>query len=191
MNKQTEYIRKIKRFEHYHRLFAETKTAFYYVNSKGFIEKYLRANITPHGTSSKYFERVPAFLYCKTKGVDEPVLCSYVGGKRVIIKNLVAKTFCRYWKDGMKITHIDEDPSNCNYVNLNISAPNIPSYLLKHTYAIEAIVDGHKRRFSSTKDAADALGISQTHIRYILTGRVKRPGIKSGETLEIKFVKHE
>jgi DNA-binding CsgD family transcriptional regulator len=173
-------------WEHYRRLFKETKYCLYYINSRGYVEKYFKRDLTEGGPLSSFFYRVPMKLYQrKTKGKNEEYVSVIIDHVRYPMKKLVAMTFSRIWEPGSKIYHRNKKNTNCNFKNLLIIPPGKK---FDHTHKgkqIAVLINKRWVPFQSLKEAADELGVSLSSFRRHINNKNKN--LRKSQIKKIKF----
>jgi len=103
-------------YEHHRRLFLETETTIYYINSLGFFEKYEKPNDDKEDINEKNL--------IKLKGSYDYVRKIYkinIHKTTYNVKHEILKYFSRQWRESTQrlITiHKDHDFRNCNIENL-------------------------------------------------------------------------
>jgi hypothetical protein len=178
-------------WEHYRRLFATTKFCLYYINSRGYVEKYLKKNIQDVGPLSSFFERVPMKLYIrKKKNKQEEYLAVIINHRRYPVKKLVAMTFSRIWLPGSKIYHRNKNIMNCGFKNLLIVPPGTK---FNHTHRgkrIQVLINKRWINFNSLKEAAEELNVSVSSFRRHIKGQIKIKNKGSMPKLKFKYVEN-
>lgn len=173
-------------WEHYRRLFKSTKYCLYYINSRGYVEKYFKKDLTEGGPLSSYFYRVPMKLYKRsTKGKHEEYQSVIIDHVRYPMKKLVAMTFSRIWVPGSKIYHRNKKLTNCSFKNLLIITPDMK---FNHTHRgkkIAVLVNKRWVVFQSLKEAADELNVSLSSFRRHINK--KNQGKRKTQIGTIKF----
>lgn len=176
-------------FEHYRRLFYETRDMLFYINSLGYIERYKKINFTQHGTSAKFFERVSSRVYeRKDSHKKEIYLTSVVNHKRFAIKRLVAQNFSSQWEKGSKIYHKDGNIKNCNIENLLIYSHRYQPPTAKRGKAIAIKIDGKWKKFKMIKEAAEYMNVSLASLKRHIAGNITHPEFSVIEKLEFYFI---
>lgn len=164
-DEELEYHR-LNEWEHYHRFFKETKQFYYYVHSRGYVEKYPKNLYQPNGPLSWEFRKVNSLIYKrKTKRKHEEYLSVIVDHKRYPIKMLVASTFSRIWKPGSRIMHINGDITDCSFTNLVIVPPGSSQKTTHKGKQILVLVGKKWVKYDSFKDAAVDLNVSLSSFR--------------------------
>jgi len=176
-------------WEHYRRLFKETKYCLYYINSRGYVEKYFKRDLTEGGPLSSYFSRVPMKLYQrKTKGKNEEYLSVIIDHVRYPMKKLVAMTFSRIWQPGSKIYHRNKKVTVCNFKNLLIVPPGSN---FKHTHKgkkIAVLINKRWVIFQSLKEAAEEMNVSLSSFRRHIHSQKKRVRKTNIATIKFKYI---
>lgn len=176
-------------WEHYRRFFTSTKHYDYFVNSRGYIEKYNKKFLTEEGHKSVYFERVPMKMYQRNKkGRKERYLSVVIDHKRYAVKTLVAQSFSRTWVKGSRIYHNNRKPSNCNYLNLIIVGPNERINFEHKGQEIEVLINKKWVRFNSIKEAAHKLNVSISSFRRYIHGQIKNKNKSVSKDIRFRFV---
>ena len=162
---------RIKHWEHYRRFFMETKQFYYYVNSRGYLEKYPKSKYTEEGPLNWEFIKIKPLLYKRNKkNKREEYLAVIVNHKRYPIKMLVAKTFSRIWKPGSRIMHLDGNIHHCSFTNLQIVPPGSQMKTTHRGKQIEILHDGRWYKFDSLKEAAETFNLSLSSFRRYIQG---------------------
>lgn len=180
---------RLKNWEHYHRFFKETKHFYYYVHSRGYVEKYPKSLYQPNGPLSWEFRKVNSQLYVrKHKKKHEEYLSVIVDHRRYPVKMLVASTFSRIWKPGSRIMHRNGKISDCSFTNLLI----IPlGSSLKTTHRgkqIEVLIGRRWIRFDSLKAASIKLNVSLSSFRRYLKKHENESAKKSKNKIRFRYV---
>jgi DNA-binding CsgD family transcriptional regulator len=181
--------RRRKSWEHYQRLFIETRHCLYYVHSRGYITKYMKKDLTENGPLANKFVKVPMKIYKRDKkNKHEIFLAVVINHRRYSVKNLVARTFSRIWEPGSKIYHRNKKLHDCNFKNLLIVPPHVD---FEHTHrgkAILVLINKHWVRFESLKEAADELNVSISSFRRHIKGKLKNKSKSSLHKIKFKYV---
>jgi hypothetical protein len=176
-------------WEHYRVFFKETKYFHYYVNSRGYVEKYNKKNLTPEGHKSMFFERVPSKMYERIRNNrNEKFLSVVIDHKRYAVKKLVAMSFSRTWVKGSKIYHKNKRESNCNYLNLIILGPKEKQNFLQKGKMVEVLVNRRWIKFNSIKEASNYLNVSVSSFRRFIKGKIKNKKRSSIEHIRFRVV---
>jgi len=179
-------VHRLSFWEHYHRLFKETKYFLYYVHSRGYVEKYAKKDLDKEGPLFWLFSKVNAQLYKRNKkNKHEEYLSVIIDHRRYPVKQLVASTFSRIWKPGSRIMHKDGKITNCNFENLEIIPPGSSKKITHRGKEIEVLFNHRWRRFPTLKEAADKLNISLSSFRRYI--RQKDSVKKSKQQLTVRF----
>jgi len=177
---------RLQDWEHYHRFFKETKHFYYYVHSRGYVEKYPKEKYADNGPLSWEFQKVNTQLYKRNKkNKHEEYLSVIVDHRRYPVKLLVAQTFSRIWKPGSRIMHINGKISDCNFTNLLIIPPGSKLKPTHRGKRIQVLLDRKWINFDTLKEAAVYLNISLSSFRRYLKDEKK---IKSKD--KKKFIRY-
>ena len=175
-------------WEHYHRLFKETAHCLYYVNSRGFVEKYMKRDLQENGPLANRFSRLPTKLYKRNKkSKHEEYLAVVIDHRRYPVKKLVAMTFSRIWKPGSKIYHRNKKIANCNFRNLLIVPPGAEFNHSHRGKKIEVLINKRWVLFDSLKEAAIELNISLSSFRRHIRGTIKNKKKSCMPTLRFRY----
>jgi hypothetical protein len=175
-------------WEHYHRLFTETKHCLYYINSRGFVEKYMKNALEENGPLATRFSRLPMKLYKRNKkSKHEEYLAVVIDHRRYPVKKLVAMTFSRIWKPGSKIYHRNKKITNCGFKNLLIVPPGVEFEHSHRGKKIQVLINKRWITFDSLKEAAIELNISLSSFRRHVHGKIKNKGKSSMPTLRFRY----
>lgn len=184
---ELEEHRRLK-WEHYHRLFKETAHCLYYVNSRGFVEKYMKRDLEENGPLANKFVRLPMKLYKRNKeSKHEEYLAVVIDHRRYPVKKLVAMTFSRIWKPGSKIYHRNKKIHQCNFKNLLIVPPGMKYDHTHRGKKIEVLINKRWVLFDSLKEAAIELNISLSSFRRHVGGKIKNKNKSSMPTLRFRY----
>ena len=175
-------------YDHHRRLFKESKKVLFYINSRGYVERYLKKNITQHGLSDKHFEKIKMKMFESTGLYQERYLAVIVNHNRYPVKRLVAQYFSKKWKKGSKILFKDGDETNCNILNLIVYPPN-KRFGGNRGRKIKFKINGKWKTFPSITAAAKALYVSLPSFKRYINGSLKRPDLSIlGEDFEFEFI---
>ena len=175
-------------WEHYHRLFKETKQCLYYVNSRGYVEKYMKRDLQENGPLVSLFTKLPMKLYKRNKkSKNEEYLAVIIDHRRYPVKKLVAMTFSRIWKPSSKIYHRNKKITNCGFKNLLIIPPGMKFDHFHRGKKIQVLINKRWVTFDSLKEAADELNISLSSFRRHIQGRIKNKKKSSMPTLRFRY----
>jgi len=178
-----------KHWEHYHRLFKETKHCLYYINSRGYVEKYFKKDYTDVGTKAEFFHKVPSRLYKRNKKSKyEEYLAVVIDHQRYAVKTLVAKTFSRLWVPGSHIYHKNKKIKECNFKNLIISPPGSKQKQTHRGKEILVLINKRWVKFSSFREASIELNVSISSFRRHVKGKIKNKSKSSIPTFRFKYV---
>jgi hypothetical protein len=176
-------------WEHYHRLFTETKHCLYYINSRGFVEKYMKRDLEENGPLATRFSRLPMKLYKRNKkSKHEEYLAVVIGHRRYPVKKLVAMTFSRIWMPGSKIYHRNKKITHCGFKNLLIVPPGVKFDHSHRGKKIQVLINKRWITFDSLKEAADKLNISMSSFRRYIRQKDSVKKSKQQLTIRFKFV---
>lgn len=178
-------------WEHYHRLFKETKFFLYYVHSRGYVEKYAKKDLDEEGPLFWFFSKVNAQLYKRNKkNKHEEYLSVIIDHRRYPVKQLVASTFSRIWKPGSRIMHKDGKITNCNFENLEIIPPGSHKRVTHRGKEIEVLIQHRWRRYPTLKEAADKLNISLSSFRRYISRKDVNDKPNNKNKIRFRFVQH-
>jgi hypothetical protein len=168
---------RLKEWEHYHRFFKETKHFYYYVHSRGYVEKYPKEKYAENGPLSWEFSKVNSQLYKRNKkNKHEEYLSVIVDHRRYPLKMLVASTFSRIWKPGSRIMHINGKITDCSFTNLIIIPPGSKLKSTHRGKRIEVLIERRWIKFETLRDAAIYLDVSLSSFRRYIKNdkKIKR-----------------
>jgi hypothetical protein len=190
-NEELEEHRRLH-WEHYHRLFKETAHCLYYINSRGYVEKYMKRDIMDNGMLSTLFKRLPMKLYKRNKSSKhEEYLAVVIDHRRYPVKKLVAMTFSRIWVPGSKIYHRNKKIHQCNFRNLLIVPPGVAFDHHHRGKKIQVLLNKRWVKFDSLKEAATELNISLSSFRRHVNGKVKNKEKSSIPYLKFKYFEED
>jgi hypothetical protein len=173
-------------WEHYRRLFKETAHCLYYVNSRGYVEKYMKRDLQENGPVASLFKRLPTKLYKRNKqSKREEYLAVVIDHRRYPLKKLVAMTFSRLWVPNSKIYHRNRKMTNCSFKNLLIVPPGEAFDHSHRGKKIAVLLNKHWVVYESLKDAAEELDVSLSSFRRHVNDKNK--GTKKRLLSELKF----
>jgi hypothetical protein len=165
---------RLQDWEHYHRFFKETKHFYYYIHSRGYVEKYPKEMYAENGPLSWEFRKVNSQLYKRNKkNKHEEYVSVIVDHRRYPLKMLVASTFSRIWKPGSRIMHINGKITDCSFTNLLIVPPGSSQKATHRGKRIEVLIDRSWLKFDTLKEAAVYLNISLSSFRRYLKNDTK------------------
>lgn len=99
-----------------------------------------------------------------------------INRKTYVVKNLVAKYYCKEWKPGYIVKLKDNDPWNLRYDNLNIIKKEFHFRAIQHDRVqkkVDLFKEGkHIKSFQSIKDAAKYIHVDRSHLSKILKRKV-------------------
>lgn len=180
---------RLRNWEHYHRFFKETKHFYYYVHSRGYVEKYPKTMYQPNGPLSWEFRKVNSQIYQRNhKNKHEEYLAVIVDHRRYPVKMLVASTFSRIWKPGSRIMHINGKISDCSFTNLLIIPPGSPLKTTHRGKQIEVLMGRRWVRFDSLKEAAVKLNVSLSSFRRYLKKHENEKSKSKKDKIKFRYV---
>ena len=98
---------------------------------------------------------------------------------QILVAHLIAKAFpdiCGVWFDGCEVHHIDNNPTNNAAVNLSVLTHE-EHKRLHNGYILQKDQNGViLNKFSTSYEASNATGISDSSIRMALCGKSKTSG---------------
>ena len=180
---------RLQNWEHYQRLFKETKHCLYYIHSRGYVTKYMKKDLTESGPLAPLFSKLPMKLYKRNKkSKHEEYLAVVIDHRRYAVKNLVARTFSRTWQPGAHIYHKNKKIKDCNFKNLIIVPPGKEYDHSHRGKAILVLINKHWVRYESLKEAAEELNVSISSFRRHIKGKIKNTNKSSLPKFKFKYV---